>query len=192
MLVCGVALLLGAVVVGRDGRGWNSSRGDWNIPTRVRSRRTRADDGTLQVIEEEPPEEETGSTLDSELGSPLTINGGIVEGAEREKQFDGKVLAARGVFIFSGLCVIVSSIVFYTKGATAFQKSMNGVQRGLEVSASLARKAFSPVRWGGVLTISSPIFSHFPPQLVQQVSYEAMNMTDNAINKEGIQYWKEK
>mmetsp|Transcript_24741 Transcript_24741/g.45497 ORF Transcript_24741/g.45497 Transcript_24741/m.45497 type:complete len:575 (+) Transcript_24741:159-1883(+) len=147
MLIFGVALvwfmiIVGLKIAGQKRVGFLAGRLEY--PDVGPASNEVEDSGTLPVIEEEP--EDIESLLDSEVSSPLIISDNIyneLERAKQEKKFNRKVLAARVIFVLSGLCVIVASILFYAKGVTAFQKSLDSVHGGLELVQQTAYDAIN-------------------------------------------------
>ncbi|KAL7540001.1 hypothetical protein ACHAXR_010807 [Thalassiosira sp. AJA248-18] len=107
------------------------------------------DEGTLPVIQEEPgiqEEPEIESLLDSDMSSPLIICDNIdrdLQRVKREKKFNRKVWAVRGIFVLSGIGVIVFGALFYSKGVTAFQRSLDSVHGGLELVQQTAHQAIN-------------------------------------------------
>mmetsp|Transcript_26046 Transcript_26046/g.54973 ORF Transcript_26046/g.54973 Transcript_26046/m.54973 type:complete len:464 (+) Transcript_26046:85-1476(+) len=117
------------------------------------------DVGTLPIIDEEPEEEgmEMEHSLLGDASSPLIISNTLEQDARKEKKFKRKVLAVRAVFVLSGLGVIVSSVLFYSKGVASFKKSLNSVHGGLELVQQTAHAAMGLTN--GVLTDSDDLYN---------------------------------
>lgn len=59
----------------------------------------------------------------------------------KRKSFKRRVWFVRGMFILSGIGVIVGGALFYSMGVTAFQSSLNSVKEGLDLTQAAAFKA---------------------------------------------------
>jgi hypothetical protein len=101
------------------------------------------DVGKLTVIEEETSfssDTENESLIASDISSPFINARKSTENnstfAQTDKKFKRKVIAIRGTFFVSGLCVIVCGALFYAKGMTMFRKSLESTSYGLEVRLS--------------------------------------------------------
>jgi len=57
------------------------------------------------------------------------------------RSFNRRVWLVRGMFVLSGIAVIISGILFYAKGVAAFQSSLNSVRDGIDLTQSAAYKA---------------------------------------------------
>ena len=101
------------------------------------------DAATLPVIEEEPASGEIEDRLDSDISTPLIISNNIEQTSRKEKKFNRRVWAVRAVFVLSGLCVIVFSILFNVKGVAQFRESLNSVHGGLELIQQTSYKAIN-------------------------------------------------
>ena len=64
----------------------------------------------------------------------------VVDEGER-RSFNRRVWFVRVMFILSGIGVIVAGILFYSKGVTAFQSSLNSVKEGIDLTQEAAFKA---------------------------------------------------
>lgn len=99
------------------------------------------DVGKLTVIEEEPSsfssDAETESLIASDLSSPF-LGSTVIR---RNQKYARKVTAIRGIFFFSGLCVIVCGALFYAKGMVSFRKSLDETSYGLQLIQSTAYRA---------------------------------------------------
>jgi len=156
MLILSIALVWGMVIIGLKSVGQKKVgflagrlvHPDFEAEDSLR------DSGTLPVIEEEPAEEETESLVESEdvggipqleletdPGSPLLISNTIdidLEYAKKETDFNRKVIAVRGAFVCSALAVMVCGILFYSKGVTSFERSLDTVSSSLDLAQSTA------------------------------------------------------
>lgn len=101
------------------------------------------DAATLPVIEEEPASGEIEDRPDSDIGTPLIISNNIEQTSRKEQKFNRRVWAVRAVFVLSGLCVIVFSILFYVKGIAQFKESLTSVHGGLELIQQTSYKAIN-------------------------------------------------
>ncbi len=96
------------------------------------------DVGKLTAIEEETSfssDTENESLIATDISSPF-IKTGKTTIAQIDEKFKRKVIAVRGAFFASGLCVIVCGALFYAKGMTMFRKSLESTSYGLEVRLS--------------------------------------------------------
>jgi len=59
----------------------------------------------------------------------------------KRKSFNRRVWLARVMFILSAFGVIIAGILFYSKGVTAFQSSLNSVKEGIDLTQVAAYKA---------------------------------------------------
>jgi len=116
-----------------------------------------AKSGRLPVIEEEPTStevEEIESNLEEsgDLSTPLVINndttGSGLEREKRDRKFNRRVLAVRVTFALSGLMVIICGILFYSKGAASFKRSLNSMSQGLTLVQDAAN---------GVITLTEEV-----------------------------------
>jgi len=103
--------------------------------------------GTLPIIEEEPSTEaEIESLLESDATSPLILSTNIesdLKRAKKDKKFNRKVLAVRAAFVLSGIGVIISGALFYSKGVVAFQRSLDSFHGGIDLVQQTAYEAIN-------------------------------------------------
>lgn len=113
------------------------------------------DSGTLPSIPEDESVHNTHDEVESnsseEIGTStsttpliLSLSNSIIGDAERmkrDKKFIRKIRAVRAVFATSGLCVIVASILYHTKGIDMFRQSLESAHGGLDLVQQTAYQA---------------------------------------------------
>lgn len=139
------------------------------------------DVGKLTVIEEETSfssDTENESLIASDISSPFISGESTKKNstiAQTEKQFMRKVVAVRGTFFISGLCVIVCGALFYSKGMALFRKSVENTSYGLEVRVSLIEhipRSF----------ICDILTLYMLPQLIQSTANRATNISNTVLH----------
>lgn len=77
------------------------------------------------------PETGVEVVMENEAGTAPTANEYV---DHIQRSFNRRVIFVRLVFVLCGILTIVASILFYTKGVTAFQESINAMTLGVDVS----------------------------------------------------------
>ena len=89
--------------------------------------------GVEVVMEGDKPSDDNGNVPgENEISEAVPIAssaGEAVDAEKTEKKFRRKVWAVRGMFVISGILVMVAGGLFYGKGVTAFKDSLDEVRQ---------------------------------------------------------------
>ncbi|KAL9178595.1 hypothetical protein ACHAXT_001933 [Thalassiosira profunda] len=101
--------------------------------------------GVEVVMEgDKSPDDEDGNVPgENEISEAVPIAssaGEAVDAEKTEKKFRRKVWAVRGMFVVSGILVMVAGGLFYGKGVTAFRDSLDEVRVGIDLVQRAAYK----------------------------------------------------
>lgn len=86
-----------------------------------------------------------GSGNEAEEAVPVSngMNDATNNAAHVDKMFERRVWAVRGMFVLSGIVVLISGILFYTNGVHAFKNSIDEVRNGIDLVQAAAYKGIN-------------------------------------------------